>query len=320
VGGGGEGCLVVRPITPASHVSAAADVPVEGVHTPQRGDSGMGRDSIEDSDGERGSSGAAGTAPVPVEVKAGQVALRALPFMLSDGAVATPARLPPSRLAFATPPPPPPPASSSIHAPAPPPGGPLSDDTLGVAAFSAAKRRRTMMEPEYDGGEVGEGGVAVAAGGAAHHTGDFLSGTSTAWPRDLMAVGEGDVASSSPAVGMIRGEPVTDFSGPQYLDVRHTVACRTDAQVSELLRMNGMKSSGNSAAIRQRATWGAVNGCLPRCPKCCNGYLVWHPATGEGGGGRFACSGAYDKALQRSIPCDFSKGAEELGRRAWRWR
>jgi hypothetical protein len=306
--------------------------------TPRRDDSGMGRDSIEDSPRDRlgagtargksaapsvsadSGAGAAAAAAEGGAGRTGQVALRPVPCILSDGGHAgTPVRMPPSRLAFATPPPPPPPATAPASVIAAGPGAGSSGD---AASAVAAKRRRTMLEADHDGDD--DGGAAAPEG---------LDASAGLLPRDLTQAGGGSVEGGAPAV--VWGLPVADLSSPAYVDVRHTLACQSDAQVVELLRMNGMKSGGSAASARSRALWAAVNGCLPRCPKCSNGYLVWRPAAdaaadaaapapapaGAGAGaGHFVCAGAFDKALRRPVPCDFARAAEEVGRRAWRWR
>jgi hypothetical protein len=100
-------------------------------------------------------------------------------------------------------------------------------------------------------------------------------------------------------------------------DCRDEVAGRTGAALKDLLRLNGMKTTGAKRELLDRASDAMAFGALPRCPQCAGGYLrVAYEGGkfGHGGLGLFSCPGSFDD--DTFVHCDFT--SYNVSRPAWR--
>lgn len=117
-------------------------------------------------------------------------------------------------------------------------------------------------------------------------------------------------------VRVISTRPVSaDAAADELKRARAIARTMSTAHLEQLLRANGMKASH---ALRdelvERVAWAAVNGCLPQCPVCHQGYLRWHPEDDA-----FSCPGQYDSAMKGVTNCSHSVPGDRFVRPVWSW-
>lgn len=117
-------------------------------------------------------------------------------------------------------------------------------------------------------------------------------------------------------VRVISTRPVAaEVAADELKRARAIARAMSTAHLVQLLRAHNMKTSH---ALRdelvERVAWAAVNGCLPQCPVCHQGYLRWHAEADA-----FRCPGQYDSTMKGVTDCSYTVAGDRFVRPVWSW-
>jgi len=236
-------------------------------------------------------------------------------------------------------PPPPPtqaPAASLATLPGAPdeeppsPSPPPSPPPVPAATVSGQKRPRPEPAPQHpppvlprglrwreavpDSADLSDDDVNVdgggGGGGSAMAAANVPSTSTSVAPPAPVGTGLGPIAPL----------PKRPVDHPAlFASMRSHFLSLSQADLAAELRRNGAKAGGKVAEQVERATDAAINGVLPRCPRCHGGYLVveWRPVSAPPC--IYSCPGGGFDSRGR-IECHFSADARDVARAPWSWK
>lgn len=203
-----------------------------------------------------------------------------------------------------------------------------------------------------DGGAAAAAGAlpaaAVSAGLGLLEAGVHYSATQSSSAPVVSPSSAASMTSPSAAAGLPHSSSSSSSSSlPIYnmraLDakMRELEETYTAHRLKSLLHYNGLKVSGNKAALSERAAEAILYGCIPHCPSCEHSFLIYGPLSckegtttnmdkrrralyaAERAGDAAAaslcyfCPGSFDLGSRERVDCPFS--TLQLQRVPWQW-
>merc|ERR1712098_91918 len=110
----------------------------------------------------------------------------------------------------------------------------------------------------------------------------------------------------------------------RFDDIVAAMKTRTGKQLKEMLKHNGLPSSGHKEVLAKRVADAKLYGAIPKCPcdpedeGTCGGVarlkVVYSQAFGHGGQGKFFCPGYFDD--DELVSCEYQD--DEADRVPWK--